>query len=53
MKSFDSLLIWVILLAIVTVVVASGQTDTLIQSIQKLLSSLISVITSPQTGSKQ
>jgi hypothetical protein len=50
MRIFDNILVWFFLIAIVTVIVASGQTDQLIKSVSGLLTSLIGVITSPQTG---
>jgi uncharacterized membrane protein len=52
MKIFDSILVWFFLIAIVAVLVGSGQTDQLINSVSGMLSSLIGVITSPQTGTK-
>jgi hypothetical protein len=51
-KAFDSVLVWVIILALVAVVVGSGQTDPLIKSVTKVLTTLISVITAPQGQGK-
>jgi hypothetical protein len=53
MRTFDSILVWIIVLAIVTVLVASGSTDKLIQAMQEMLTSLIQVVTSPQTGGRK
>ena len=47
MKAFDSFLTWMIVIAIVAVVVGSGQTDAAIKSVTTLLSSLIGVIVAP------
>lgn len=50
MKFLDSIVTWVIFLAIVTVVVASGKTDAAIAGIAKLVNTLIGTITAPQSG---
>jgi len=50
MKSVDQNFMWVFLIAVIAVIVGSGQTDTLIQGVGRLLSGLISVVASPQGG---
>ena len=53
MKSLDQIFVWVILLALVAVLVSSGQTDPLIKSVTKVMTSLIGVITAPQAGASK
>ena len=48
MKPLDKIILGVIVLATVAVVVGSRQTEPFIHAVTKLITSLISTITSPQ-----
>ena len=52
MKVFDSVFTWFFILAIVAVVFGSGKADGAIQAVSTVLTQLIKVISSPQTGAK-
>jgi hypothetical protein len=50
MKIFDNVFTWFFILAIVAVVVGSGKADGVVKAVGTVLTQLINVIVSPQTG---
>lgn len=53
MRYFDSLFVWVLIIAIVAVTLGSGSADKAITSIGTVISSLINVIVAPAKGKAQ